>query len=63
MYETDLSLEMAMRLVFTCGTVMPEYVSLARLPKMTEGEKTESPASYYTGRFQLEADMFADRGD
>ena len=37
--ETDLTVEDAMKLVFSCGIVMPESVSIARLPRVrADGE-------------------------
>ena len=66
-YETDISVEMAMRLVFTGGIVMPEYVSLARLPRETEDEDededNEWPTDNFAGRFHLEAAILAKRDD
>ncbi len=60
-YETDLSVEMAMRLVFTGGIVMPEYVSLARLPKAAVMESDgEYPPDDFAGRFHLEAAVSID---
>lgn len=63
-YETDISVEMAMRLVFTGGIVMPEYVSLARLPKaVLEEEKKLPPVDGFAGRFHMEAAMSVDKDD
>jgi uncharacterized membrane protein len=64
-FETDISVEMAMRLVFTGGIVMPEYVSLARLPRETvdEDEDNEWPTDNFGGRFHLEAAILANRDD
>ncbi len=49
--ETDISVEDAMRLVFSGGIVMPDSVSLARV------SRTISPdaANEYVGRFESEA--------
>ena len=64
-FETDISVEMAMRLVFTGGIVMPEYVSLARLPRETEDEDEDNewPTDNFAGRFHLEAAILANRDD
>ena len=47
--ETDMSVEEAMRLVFTGGLVMPEWVSLGRLPR----EKDPAIVDEYVGRFHM----------
>ncbi len=59
-YETDISVEKAMRLVFTGGIVMPEYVSLARLPKEALKEGNRWPVDDFAGRFHLEAAISID---
>ena len=60
-YETDISVERAMRLVFTGGIVMPEYVSLARLPKTAMDGDREWPPDNFAGRFHLESAVMAKR--
>jgi len=47
--ETDISVELAMRLVFTGGIVMPESMSLARLPRQRSSEVLDE----FVGRFHL----------
>ena len=60
-YETDISIETAMRLVFTGGIVMPDSVSLARLPSVTLLESGEEyPSDLFAGTFHLEASMSID---
>ena len=59
-YETDISVEMAMRLVFTGGIVMPEYVSLARLPSTTLEAGKRWTADDFAGRFHMEAAVSID---
>ena len=59
-YETDISVEMAMRLVFTGGIVMPEYVSLARLPVEELEEESMWPVDRFAGRFHMEAAVSVD---
>ena len=56
-YETDISVEVAMRLVFTGGIVMPEYISLARLPKGVNSELLKLIPDSFTGRFHLEVNQ------
>ena len=60
-YETDISVETAMRLVFTGGIVMPEYVSLARLPRGEFEEEKKWPVDDFAGRFHLEAAVSINR--
>ena len=47
--ETDMTVEQAMRLVFTGGLVMPEWMSLGRLPRERDSEIVDE----YVGRFHL----------
>ena len=49
--ETDISVEDAMRLVFSGGIVMPDSVSLARVPREMAGNTEED----YVGRFESES--------
>ena len=56
-YETDISVEAAMRLVFTGGIVMPEYISLARLPKDIEDTDLKRATDLFAGRFHLEVNQ------
>ena len=46
--ETDLSVEDAMKLIFSGGIVPPDVISLARLPRL---EKSESD---FIGRFETD---------
>ena len=48
--ETDLSVEDAMKLVFSGGIVLPEAVSLARVPRV------EVTHSVFVGRFEPDSD-------
>ena len=50
--ETDMSVELAMRLVFTGGIVLPESMSLARLPR----ERRSDLLDEFVGGFQLVGD-------
>ena len=47
LFETDLSVEDAMKLVFSGGIVLPERMSLARLPREVEQGERE-----FIGRFE-----------
>ena len=47
LFETDLSVEDAMKLVFSGGIVLPERMSLARLPREVESRERE-----FIGRFK-----------
>ena len=47
LFETDLSVEDAMKLVFSGGIVLPERLALARLPRETEARQRE-----FIGRFE-----------
>ncbi len=47
LFETDLSVEDAMKLIFSGGIVLPERLSLARLPRETEHSERE-----FIGRFE-----------
>ena len=49
--ETDMTVEQAMRLVFTGGLVMPEWLSLGRIPRDRD---TTNVDDEYVGRFHLE---------
>ena len=49
LYETDLSVEDAMKLVFTGGIVPPDSISLGRMPIELRVQ------SSLTGRFEMES--------
>ena len=58
-YETDMSVEMAMRLVFTGGIVMPQQLSIARLPRFApdSNDVIVPLPDAFAGTFELEAAM------
>lgn len=51
LFETDLSVEDAMKLIFSGGIVLPERLALARLPREVEAKERE-----FIGRFETRSE-------
>ena len=51
LFETDLSVEDAMKLIFSGGIVLPERLALARLPRQVEAKERE-----FIGRFETRSE-------
>ena len=51
LFETDLSVEDAMKLIFSGGIVLPERLALARLPREVEARERE-----FIGRFETRSE-------
>jgi len=51
LFETDLTVEDAMKLIFSGGIVLPERLALARLPRQVEAKERE-----FIGRFETRSE-------